>query len=77
MSTPQPQFEIGQKVTAISFTNCFGKPVPATPGLTVEHIRLVTPTANDDMNPYYRIKAVPASGFGYVEGAERFFEASL
>jgi hypothetical protein len=76
MSTLKPQFSIGQKVNAIGFTNCFGKPVEPTYGLVVSEIRLVkSSVTTDPLKPYYRIKA-DASGMGYVEGAERFFEAA-
>lgn len=71
--TMQSVFTIGQKVKAISFTDCFGKLVPETPDLTVTEIRRIesehgTPT-------YFRIKADHADGFQYIEGAERYFAA--
>lgn len=61
--------KIGDKVTRIAFTNCFGKHLPAVPGLTVESVRLVECKS---IPSYWRIKAVTDRG-GYFEGAARFF----
>ena len=63
-----PKFQVGDKVTAVSFTNCFGQLIPATPGLTVERVELIEPRT---MLPYYRILA--ASTKTAVAGEERFF----
>lgn len=66
------QFTIGQTVKAVQFTDCFGKDIPETLNLTVSDIRLVEPGS---MASYFRIKAVHADGYQFVEGAERFFAA--
>lgn len=68
----QPQFTIGQKVKAISFTDCFGKIIPETPDLIVADIRLIEPSS---IPAYYRVKAEHADGFQFIEGAERYFAA--
>lgn len=68
----QPQFTIGQKVKAISFMDCFGKPVAETSDLTVTEIRLIEPSS---IPAYYRVKAEKADSFQYIEGAERYFAA--
>ena len=71
-----PKFQIGDRVKAIAFTDCFNKTIPEKSGLIVKSVRLVEPTVpGDTMKPYYRIEAHEAHGLGYVEGAERFFEA--
>ncbi len=74
------QFKIGDKVKAIAFTDCFGKPVSETAGLTVETVRLIKPPPEpacikNPSKPYYRVLARAADGLGYVEGAERYFAA--
>jgi hypothetical protein len=69
---PTPQFQLGQSVKAISFVDCFNKTVPETLGLTVTEVRLVEPPT---MAPYFRVKAESSDGFGYIEGAERYFAA--
>lgn len=73
----QAQFQIGQKVKAVAFVDCFGKQVAETLGLTVESVKLiVSDVPMDTLKPYYRVLARAESGFGYIEGAERFFAAS-
>lgn len=69
-----PQFTIGQKVKAISFTDCFDKFVPETPNLTITEIRLIEPST---MSPYFRVKAEHSDGFQFIEGAERYFAAEM
>lgn len=66
----ESQFYIGQPVKAISFTDCFGKFVPERNDLTVTEIRLIE---CQSMPSYFRVKADAPDGFGYVEGAERYF----
>lgn len=63
------QFQIGQQVKAISFTDCFGKVIAETPNLTVSEIRLIE---CNSMKPYFRVKADGFNG-NYIEGAERYF----
>jgi hypothetical protein len=78
MNTPQPRFQIGDRVKAVAFTDCLGKPVPEYHGLTVTSVRLIeTPVNPHDTNPlkpYYRIVAEGPVSPVYVEGAERFFD---
>jgi hypothetical protein len=68
---PTARFHIGQTVTARAFVDCFKKSHPAQPGLTVIEMRLIEPGS---IPSYYRVKAIGPNGFGYVEGAEHFFE---
>jgi hypothetical protein len=67
-----PQFEIGQRVKAVGFTDCFGKDVPERSGLTVTEVRKIE---GQSIPSYYRVKANAANGFEYIEGAERYFAA--
>jgi hypothetical protein len=67
----QQQFAIGQQVKAISFTDCFGKLIAERPNLTVKSVKLIWESTS--MKPYYRVEAYEENGFGYVEGAERYF----
>ncbi len=74
------QFKIGDKVKAVAFTDCFGKPVAETLGMIVETVRLIEPPPEPACirNPsasYYCVMARAADGFGYIEGAERYFAA--
>lgn len=68
----QPLFTIGQRVKAVSFTDCFGKFVAETPDLAVTEIRLVE---GSSIQSYFRVKAEKPDGFQYIEGAERYFAA--
>lgn len=63
-----PRFFIGQRVKAIAFTNCFGKQVEETKGLTVTSYKLI---AESSIPAYYRITAEGPHMF--FEAAERFF----
>jgi len=65
-----PIFQVGDRVTAIGFTDCFGRRVQPTTGLTVER---VTKLDSPSMATYFRVLA--RDGFRCVEGAERFFVA--
>ena len=74
---PAPQFKVGDKVTAVAFTDCFGKHHPAKTGYTVEKITLHdNRTPPDDFQPYYRVLAYRFEPFASVEGAESFFETA-
>jgi hypothetical protein len=67
------QFEIGQKVKAVAFVDCFGNHQDEVTDLTVTDVRLIEPQS---MKPYYRVQAhKPNGSCCYVEAAERFFEA--
>lgn len=75
MATSIAKFELGQKVRYPGFTNCFGEPVKAVEDLTVVDMKLIEPdplSAKHGAKPYFRIKAMTASGG--IEGPERFFE---
>ena len=61
-------FTVGDKVRRIGFVDCFGKQNPEVPGLTVQSVRKI-----DNSAPHIRVVAIGADGFGYYEGAERFF----
>jgi hypothetical protein len=63
---------IGDKVTAIAFTDCFKKFSPAVPNLTITSIRHM-PAAHG-VAAYDRITAEGRGEVSLVEGAERFFE---
>lgn len=65
-------FKVGDKVTAVSFTDSYGRLVPVTRGLTVHSLRLIE-HRGDSLKPYYRLTAY-GEGLSMVEGAERFFE---
>lgn len=67
----ESKFNIGDKVTAIALPEAIPYARPAVTGLTVTSIRLIECAT---MQPYYRVEAHDNTGFGYIEGAERFFE---
>jgi hypothetical protein len=77
MTKMESVFTIGQKVKAISFVDCFGKTRHEVPNLTVTKVTLhpAPGCCDPHMKAYYRIVATDETGFGYVEGAERYFEA--
>ena len=64
-----PPVRIGDKVTAIAFTDCFGNYHEERPGLVVASVRLVECKS---MAPYWRIMA-EGPGLSSFEGAARFF----
>jgi len=69
-----PKFHIGDKVYAIALPNAVPTPRPAVHGLEITEIKRIEPSS---MAPYYRVvasKVEGAAGYGFVEGAERFFE---
>lgn len=71
----EPQFQIGDKVTAIALPNAFPKACAEVRGLTVVSIQLHQGRVLDtDFLPYYRVLAHGEGGLTSVEGAERFFE---
>jgi hypothetical protein len=67
-----PQFPIGSTVCHRSFVDSGGRHHDAITGLTVVESTLIEPGS---IPAYYRIKAVGPDGRGYVEAAERFFDA--
>ena len=69
-----PKFQVGDKVTAIEFIDCFQKRHEAITGLTVDLVRLIEPTCTG-LDPYYRYRATRADEGRYaqVEGAEFYF----
>jgi hypothetical protein len=69
---PAPLFPVGSTVCHRSFTDSGGKHHDAVTGLQVVESRLIEPGS---IPSYYRVKAVGLDGRGYVEAAERFFEA--
>ena len=82
----QSQFQIGQKVKAVAFVDCFGNHVDEVPDLTVTDLRLIEPTpilrecdgslSKNTVAPYFRVQAhKPNGSCCYVEAAERFFAA--
>ncbi len=75
-TTMQNQFAIGDKVQRPAFTDCFGDHIPQSEVLTVTEIRLFTsgPTTIYPIKPYFRLVATTPDGFGYLEGAERYFK---
>ena len=72
MAIPLPiaQFRVGDRVKAISFTDCFGKIQPEVRGLTVYSVEAVV---NDCS--HWRLVAIGPDGLNYHEGAHRFFAA--
>ena len=68
---PKPKFKIGDKVTAIGFTDASGKWNSAITDLTVSSAKLFQGAG---IKPYYRILAVDSKGFSRCEAAERFFD---
>ena len=64
-----PRFAVGDHVMARALTNSFPTSRPEVRGLVVTTVTLV-----HKPRPYFRVMAVAPDGFGYVEGAERFFE---
>jgi hypothetical protein len=70
----EQRYKVGDKVNARAFTDCFGKSVHSTEGLTVTQVKRVTSIDWDStFKPYYRLTA-EGPGRLFVEGAERFFE---
>ena len=77
METPKCKFQVGEIVSKPAFTDCFGKLQPRIELLRVVECNLIDTKERADfrMAPYWRIKAVTdAQGFGWHEGAERYFE---
>ena len=70
--TMKARFNVGDRVRAVSFVDCFKKTVPEVTGLTVVGVRLIEDMSID---PYFRIRAEnPGAKTYIVEGAERYFE---
>jgi len=66
-------YQIGDKVKAVAFTDCFGEYHPEQRGLVVEIIRL---EVCNFIPSYWRIKAVRADNPSlYVEGAAHHYFA--
>ncbi len=64
---------VGNKIKAVSFTDCFGVFQPEILGLTVESVTTIA--AAHGVAAYDRILAIDEAGYPRVEGAERYFEA--
>lgn len=68
------KFKVGDRVKAIAFTNCFGKPVAEVSGLVVESVSKHGGVYGVD--EYFRLVARHPDRYAQVsmvEGAERFF----
>ena len=66
----RPEFEVGQHVKGIAFTDCFGKFHAETPNLIVTKATLTTGAG---IKPYYRYVCEEINGRGYQEGAGHYF----
>jgi hypothetical protein len=73
MTTTAPQFKIGDKVTAKSFTDCFQKQIPAVSDLTVTDVRLISCNHIPD---YDLITTEYANGHTAVIASAQFFESA-
>ena len=63
-----PSFSVGDHVTAVGFTDCFGVKHESVHGLTVRSVQII-----DNSAPHVRLDTIDASGRSRIEGAERFF----
>ena len=83
----ETKFKIGDRVTALSFTDCFGNICPEQKNLVVESIRYIPikdchmvelPPPRIPTKGYFRVKAVNIyDPWKFVEAAESFFEEEI
>lgn len=66
-----PQFAVGDKVSRVAFTDCFGEYHAEQCGLTVKSVTMVRGIS---LPTYYRVYA--SGNQGQFEGAERYFAIS-